>query len=112
MNKIEKFLKKHKEHLQKLGANYPEKKSIILEFQELERFDRNIADELRENPDEKLLEFEDTLNSMNIPTEFENPNSMFVLVTFQKSMVIHFLCEILPQNISANLSVWKALSIG
>ncbi len=73
MNKIEKFLKKHKEHLQKLGANYPEKKSIILDFQELERFDRNIADELRENPDEKLLEFEDTLNSMNIPTEFENP---------------------------------------
>ncbi|MFH1402753.1 MAG: minichromosome maintenance protein MCM [Candidatus Altiarchaeota archaeon] len=70
---MEKFLKKNKEKIQKLAGIYPESKSLVLDFQELERFDRELADNLRESPDEVVREFEDTLNAMSIPTEFENP---------------------------------------
>jgi replicative DNA helicase Mcm len=84
LKKIEKFLNKNKSQIQKLGELYPKKKSLVLDFQELERFDRELADKLRENPDETIREFEDTLNAMNIPTGFENPRFHVRFINFPK----------------------------
>ena len=74
MNKIESFIEKHGEQLRSLGEHYPERKSLILDFQELERFDRDLADKLRNSPDETILEFEEILNAMGILTVVEKPH--------------------------------------
>ena len=73
MNKIESFIGQHKEQLRVLGEKYPERKSLTLDFGELESYDRELADSLRKNPDEALAEFNETLNAMGILTVVENP---------------------------------------
>ncbi|MBU0762001.1 MAG: minichromosome maintenance protein MCM [Candidatus Altiarchaeota archaeon] len=70
---IEAFIKRHKEKLRNLGENYPNSKSLVLDFQELERMDRDTADRLRTHPDNIIMEFEHALNSMSILTSVENP---------------------------------------
>jgi len=73
LEKIEAFIGKHQEQLRALGEKYPERKSLILDFEELERFDRDLADRLRKTPDEVMLEFEEVLNNLGILTVVENP---------------------------------------
>ncbi len=73
MKKIESFMGKQKEQLRRLGEKYPEKKSLVLDFEELERHDRDLADRLRHTPDEVLADFNEVLNNMGILTVVENP---------------------------------------
>ncbi|MBD3387494.1 MAG: AAA domain-containing protein [Candidatus Altiarchaeales archaeon] len=73
LKKIESFIGKHKEQLRKLGEKYPERKSLILDFEELERYDNDLADRLRATPDEVLVDFNDVLNAMGVLTMVENP---------------------------------------
>ncbi|MFH1054493.1 MAG: minichromosome maintenance protein MCM [Candidatus Altiarchaeota archaeon] len=73
MEKIEAFIEKHQEQLRRLGEKYPQEKSLILDFQELERFDRELADRLRNSPTETIDEFNERLNKMGILTVIENP---------------------------------------
>ncbi len=74
MGSIEAFIKRHAEKLRNLGERYPESKSLVLDFQELERIDRELADRLRSHPDETLADFDHVLNGMNILTVVENPS--------------------------------------
>ena len=71
--KIELFLKSKKEELDKLGSKYPEKKSLVLDYQEFWTYDKETAERLRESPDDVLKEFNDTLNSMGVLTGVETP---------------------------------------
>ncbi len=73
MKSIEAFIGKYKSQLRLLGEKYPEEKSLILDFQELERYSPELADQVRKNPVEKLKEFDEVLNSMSILTVVDNP---------------------------------------
>ena len=72
MKSIEGFIDKFGDQLRELGEMYPEKKSLILDYKELELYDRELADRLRKNPVETLVEFDQVLNSMSILTVTDN----------------------------------------
>ena len=71
--KIERFLKKKKKEINRIAELYPEEKSLLIDYDELEGYDRELAEELIRNPDEIISAFEDVLSGMNIPTIVENP---------------------------------------
>jgi len=71
--KIEKFLNKKKKEINRIAELYPEEKSLLIDYDELEKYDHELAEELIQNPDEVIGAFEDTLSEMNIPTMVENP---------------------------------------
>lgn len=73
MEKIEEFIGRYKEQLRALGEKYPDVKSLVLDFAELEGFDHELADRLRSSPDEVLNEFDEILNNLGILTVVENP---------------------------------------
>ena len=49
-DRIEKFLDRKEEAINKLAEKYPEEKSLLLDWQELEKFDSEIAEALLTNP--------------------------------------------------------------
>ena len=51
---IEKFLESKEKDIQELAGLYPNKKSLILDYQELEEFDHKLAEKLVKEPDEVL----------------------------------------------------------
>ena len=71
--KIETFLSKKKKEINRIAELYPEEKSLFIDYEELERYDRELAEELIQNPDEVISAFEDVLSGLNIPTIVENP---------------------------------------
>ncbi len=73
MKSIEGFINKEKAQLKELGEVYPEKKSLICDFQELERYDRELSEKLRKTPIETLFEFEEILNAIGILTVVDEP---------------------------------------
>jgi len=73
-SKIENFIKKKKlKEVKKLAEHYPEKKSLLIDYEELERFSPEVAEELIKNPDEIIDLFEQAIYSMEIPTLIESP---------------------------------------
>lgn len=72
--KIESFLDKKSKKIQGLAESYPEKKSLLVDYQELEKFDSGLAENLMANPDEVLRVFEEVMNDLNLPTVIEEPN--------------------------------------
>ena len=71
--KISSFLEKKADEIRKLGEFYPDKKSFVIDFLEIERFDTELAEKLVSEPDEVLPVFEGIVNEMDIPTVIENP---------------------------------------
>jgi len=69
--KILSFLEGKKTEIQQLGEKYPDKKSLILSYNEIETHDTELSDKLIKEPDETLEMFEAVLNEMNIPTVIE-----------------------------------------
>jgi len=59
--KVEEFLNKRKKDINKVAETYPEKKSLFINYEELEKFDHELAEELIVNPDNILEIFEDVL---------------------------------------------------
>jgi replicative DNA helicase Mcm len=73
LKSIESFIEKQREQLRALGERYPDKKSLVIDFLELERYDREITERLCRHPAETIADFTETLNSMGVLTVFENP---------------------------------------
>jgi replicative DNA helicase Mcm len=71
--RIEEFLGKKKKEINHLAEVYPEEKSLYVNYEELERYDRELAEELVQNPDDVVGAFENALVGMNIPTMVESP---------------------------------------
>jgi DNA replicative helicase MCM subunit Mcm2 (Cdc46/Mcm family) len=65
--RIEKFIDRMKEDLDKLAERYPETKSLLIDWQTLEKFDDEIADKMFSEPDKILPLFDEVLNSRNLP---------------------------------------------
>lgn len=66
-DKIEKFLDKKTKELNSLAEKYPEKKSLFIDWQELERYDHKLAEELVKEPDEIMGLFKKAVLERNIP---------------------------------------------
>jgi replicative DNA helicase Mcm len=65
--RIEKFIDRMKEDLDKLAERYPDTKSLLIDWQTLEKFDDEIADKMFSEPDKILPLFDEVLNSRNLP---------------------------------------------
>jgi len=59
--KVEEFLNKRTKEINKVAELYPEKKSLFINYEELEKFDHELAEELIANPDNTLKIFEEIL---------------------------------------------------
>jgi replicative DNA helicase Mcm len=79
-DRIEKFLDRKEEAINQLAEKYPEEKSLVLDWQELEKFDSDIAEALLANPYGVTYDsqgkktptgvidvFEQALNERNVP---------------------------------------------
>jgi len=64
--KIERFFnrKKNKNEINRIGELYPERKSLFIDYDDLERYDSELADALIQNPDEILKIFNEILKEM------------------------------------------------
>lgn len=75
--------------IREVGAKYPDKTRIRIDFQDLERFDRTLADEVRAKPNYKMSEYADEITPLiitsdekprievgftNIPKEYSPPS--------------------------------------
>ena len=68
--KFKAFLKQYYwEDILHLGNEYPEQRSIVVDFSDLEIFDRELADELLEHPDEVIPSAENALQQIDLPID-------------------------------------------
>ncbi|OYT54140.1 MAG: hypothetical protein B6U72_03660 [Candidatus Altiarchaeales archaeon ex4484_2] len=60
---VDSFLKKKKnlEEINRIGELYPERKSLFIDYDELERYNNELADEIIQNPDRLIKIFNNTL---------------------------------------------------
>lgn len=64
--KIERFLESKENEIQALASRYPAKKSLVLDFQELEEYDHLLAEKLIKEPDEVIGLFKALLSERDI----------------------------------------------
>ncbi len=66
--KFEQFFdQQYKKKIEKLAASYPEKKSLEIDFKELEEFDFELADSLLDNPDYLIEAAELAIKNIDVP---------------------------------------------
>ncbi|ODS39307.1 MAG: hypothetical protein A7315_11280 [Candidatus Altiarchaeales archaeon WOR_SM1_79] len=58
--KIPNFLESKKKEINKLAEVYPEKKSLFIDYEELEKFDIVLVEKLLQNPDAVISQFDRT----------------------------------------------------
>ncbi|VVB98866.1 Minichromosome maintenance protein MCM [uncultured archaeon] len=91
--------------IERLANNYPQKKSLFVDFVELEHFDFELADELLENPDECIAAAEKALSSVDVPTLSEDkftPHVRFFNLPQERQPILR---DIGAQNIGKLISV-------
>lgn len=69
--KIVNFIDTKSAEILKLGEKYPVTKSLVINYNELMKYDLDIAKELIKSPSKVIKMFEKAINSKNIPTNFE-----------------------------------------
>ena len=69
VGKFQSFLESQcKKQIEKLVEHYPDKKSLFIDFTELEHFDFELADELLRNSDAVLAAAEEAMQGIDVPT--------------------------------------------
>ncbi|NMA44789.1 MAG: minichromosome maintenance protein MCM [Candidatus Diapherotrites archaeon] len=58
----------YRKEIEKMVESYPEKRSLVLDFKALEKFDPLLADELLDNPDPVIEAAENAIRQVNIPS--------------------------------------------
>ncbi|MFA5931328.1 MAG: minichromosome maintenance protein MCM [archaeon] len=72
------FNLEYKKHIERIIESYPEKKSLIVDFKALEKFDPILADELLDNPDAVLEAAQNAIQNIHIPTLTTEPFKPYV----------------------------------
>ncbi len=70
----------YKKQIEKIIESYPEKRTLVVDFKSLEKFDPILADELLESPDSVLEAAKSAIQEVNIPSlnvESFNPHIRF-----------------------------------
>ena len=60
------FSVNYKKQINELVTNYPTKKSLMVDFADLARYDPELADALLKNPDDYIKAAESALSQMNL----------------------------------------------
>ncbi|MCX6801285.1 MAG: ATP-binding protein [Candidatus Diapherotrites archaeon] len=69
VEKFEEFFNsEYRKEIEKILENYPEKRSVVVDFKLLERFDPALADELTDNPDAIIAAAQSAIKNVNIPS--------------------------------------------
>lgn len=88
------FRHRYLKPIERLAQKYPEKKSLIIDFKELEHFDYELADELLKNPDACLEAAYEAIAEIDIPMldskEFK-PHLRFFNLPGEKSPILRDL---------------------
>jgi replicative DNA helicase Mcm len=67
--KFEEFFNlEYKKEIEKIVENYPENRSLVVDFKVLEKFDPILADELVDNPDSIMSAANNAISEVNIPS--------------------------------------------
>lgn len=70
VSKWEEFFKQYYEaHILQLANEYPEERSLLVEYRDIERYDLSLADALLENPHAVLSDMEEALGIIDIPID-------------------------------------------
>ncbi len=132
ISKFEQFFHlRYKKEIEKLASTYPEKKSLNIDFNELERFDFELAEELISNPDYLIDAAKEAVKSIDIPNlglEIEfTPNIRFYNLPKDREVllrnigsehlgklisvegVIRQITDVLPK---LKLAVWECTKCG
>ncbi|MFH1751577.1 MAG: minichromosome maintenance protein MCM [archaeon] len=79
IDKFEKFFKVfYKKDIEELAESYPGKKSLRIDFEDLQKFDFELADELLENPDIVLQACDEAITRVDLPTLSEEKFVPFI----------------------------------
>jgi len=93
--KFGEFLRhKCSKEIEKLAQKYPEKRSLLVDFKELERFDFELADELLANPDEAMEAISEAISQIELPLLYEKkfkPHVRFYNIPAEKSPILRKL---------------------
>ena len=74
--KFKAFLKQYYwEDILHLGNEYPEQRSVVVNFSDLEVFDRELADKLLEHPDDVMPSAENALREIDLPIDVTLDNA-------------------------------------
>ncbi len=57
----------YKKDIERLAGHYPQKRSLLIDFKELEKFDVELADQLLDNPDYLLEAFQSAIQAIDLP---------------------------------------------
>ncbi len=70
LEKFERFFRsRYKKELLDIATSYPIKKSLLVDFTVLDKFDTTLADELLENPEETLKIAKDAISEIDLPID-------------------------------------------
>ncbi|MCX9010079.1 MAG: minichromosome maintenance protein MCM [Candidatus Methanoperedens sp.] len=101
----EEFLKRYYwDDILELANHYPEKRSLFVQFSDLERFDMELARELIERPETVLNHANEALKAVNLPAniEFENTHIRIIKLPEQHRIQIR---ELRSANINKFIAV-------
>ncbi|MHC1595737.1 MAG: minichromosome maintenance protein MCM [Candidatus Syntropharchaeales archaeon] len=83
------FLRRYySDEVRELSVYYPDKKSLYVDFQDIERFDPGLASELIENPTELLRLANEALKKSDLSTGGEMPDAYFRVVKLPRKLPI------------------------
>ncbi len=85
-----------------LAGNYPEKRSHVVDFSDLERFDSELARELLEHPDSVLKHSNEALRSIDLPVDVDFAGSHVRIVNLPERIQIR---ELRSANINKFIAV-------
>ncbi len=109
------FSSKYMKELQKLAEFYPEQKSLIVDYMDLDMFDPELADEFLDNPDiilEACREAVSNLNILNSEGKKIVPHIRFVNLPVERNLLVrHISSEYINKMISVEGVVTKTTTV-
>jgi len=82
------FIAKKKDALLEIAKDYPKKKSLLVDYSELFKFNAQLCDELIDFPDNVIRIFEKVVNEQNIPVHFEGEVKFHVRFILPKGFTV------------------------
>ncbi|MBM3308651.1 MAG: hypothetical protein FJY77_00190 [Candidatus Altiarchaeales archaeon] len=95
--KIEKFLDSKEREIQELASVYPNKKSLVLDYQQLEEFDSELAKKLMQTPDEIIPLFNALLSEKDMLLSTEGVEKMGGVEAAERPM-LHVRFKNIPKE--------------
>ncbi len=124
------FNLEYKKEIERLLESYPDKRSLLIDFKSLEKFDPILADELLDNPDSILAAAATAIQEVNIPSlnvesfkphirffnlpkdrtpNIKNIGSSYLGKMFSVEGLVRQITDVLPK---LKIAVWKCKRCG